>query len=530
MLMQFPVPYRDELLSSILARFIQRQGINADKQALELLFGSRNIVPSSLFQGHIQKLLANVGHIWKATPEQIIEKYTLLNVYKPFMGNSRYVAQKNELISSDKNHSLISIGVNASKLTWPLSFQYCPVCVKQDLTALGETYWRRYFQLPGMSCCPMHLCQLVDSDITFHASQRHAFVPADNRHYETSSKFGIVASDSHQTILSEQIYQLFNKGYSNHSTYQWSHYYQNLARSLNLMTGKQVDHEQISALVRGAWGDCWLHRNGLSLEIDNNWLLAIFRKHRRPFTYLHHLVVMIALLGDSISIEAECSKVSSLPNEPSRRNHYSNSEYDERKGEYRSIWLKLVNQFKTLKEIRATKEGARVYSWLYRFDRKWQKMHMLTRLSQERVDNRVDWVKRDRELVRLLLNVEKIAYSELTLPRKSRAWFVKQVAATNVIPDNLNKLPLCECFLSRYPESVEEYQLRRLLAIVVNKLNNGQAIPKRYELERSAGLSKERIRKPAAEVLRVDIPRIARKARLTRGYKINSNSRYSASS
>ena len=296
------------------------------------------------------------------------------------------------------------------------------------------------------------------------------------------------------------------------------------------MTGKQVDHEQISALVRGAWGDCWLHRNGLSLEIDNNWLLAIFRKHRRPFTYLHHLVVMIALLGDSISIEAECSKVSSLPNEPSRRNHYSNSEYDERKGEYRSIWLKLVNQFKTLKEIRATKEGARVYSWLYRFDRKWQKMHMLTRLSQERVDNRVDWVKRDRELVRLLLNVEKIAYSELTLPRKSRAWFVKQVAATNVIPDNLNKLPLCECFLSRYPESVEEYQLRRLLAIVVNKLNNGQAIPKRYELERSAGLSKERIRKPAAEVLRVDIPRIARKARLTRGYKINSNSRYSASS
>ncbi|WP_214653414.1 TniQ family protein, partial [Vibrio anguillarum] len=87
--MQFPVPYQDELLSSVLARFILRQGINADKQALEVLFGSRNFVPSSIFQGHIQLLLSNVGHIWNISPEQVIDDHSLLGVFKPFMDVAR---------------------------------------------------------------------------------------------------------------------------------------------------------------------------------------------------------------------------------------------------------------------------------------------------------------------------------------------------------------------------------------------------------------------------------------------------------
>lgn len=531
MIMQFPVPYKDELLSSVLARFILRQGINADKQALAVLFGSRNIVPSSRFQGHIQLLLSNVGHIWNISPEQVIDDHSLLGVFKPFMDLARCNALKQELIVGNKNQSLTSIGINASKLIWPQRFRYCPVCLKHDLDTLGETYWRRHFQLPGMSCCPVHSCILVESDISIHASQRHAFVMP---HYE-KSKFltvgaAIVESDTNQTVLSKQIYRLLCIGASCHSTNQWSVYYQNLARMLNLIVGGRIDHSLIQSTVRSTWGDNWLNKNGLNLDIENNWLLAMFRKHRRAISYLHHLAVMIALLGQSMSIDDECAKVDMLLDKVSPRKYYSTSEYDARKAEYRSIWLKLSDRFTSLKNIRATKEGARVYSWLYRFDRDWHIKHSLAHLHTKRINRRIDWVKRDQELVKKLLNVEKRSYLDLFLPRKYRPWYAKQINASNLIPDKLAKLPLCHCFLNRYQESVEEYQLRRLLAIVVDKLNHGQAIPPIYELERSAGLSKERIREPAKEVLRMDISRIARQARIAGGYKVNSNSRHSSSS
>ncbi|WP_180980441.1 TnsD family Tn7-like transposition protein [Vibrio diazotrophicus] len=530
MIMQFPVPYLDELLSSVLARFIHRQGINADKQALDILFGSRNIVPSSLFQGHVQLLLSNAGHLWNISPEQVIDDHSLLGVFKPFMDAARYDAQKQELIHGTKNQSLTSIGINASKLIWPHHFRYCPVCLKHDIETLGETYWRRNFQLPGMSCCPVHSCLLVESEISIHSSQRHAFVAAKSEQLNLSIGMGLVPPELNQITLARQIYQLFQCRTFNHSVTQWSGYYQNLACSLNLMVGGRIDHRLIQLMIRNAWGDNWLNQNGLSLEIENNWLLAIFRKHRRPFSYLHHLTVMVALLGTSMSIGKECTKVDIFPDKFSPKKRYFTSEYDSRKAEYRAIWLNLIRDFNSLKDIRATKEGTRVYSWLYRFDRDWHIQHSLAHVKKRHVDRRVDWAKRDRELVKKLLSVENRSYLDLFLPRKSRPWYAKQINASNLIPDKLAKLPLCHCFLNRYQESVEEYQLRRLLAIVVDKLNHGQAIPPIYELERSAGLSKERIREPAKEVLRMDISRIARQARIAGGYKVNSNSRHSSSS
>ncbi|MHA2938399.1 TnsD family Tn7-like transposition protein [Vibrio sp. RC27] len=530
MIMQFPVPYQDELLSSILARYIHRQGIRADKQALELLFGSRNVVPSSLFQGHIESLHSRVGHLWQSSPEQIIANHTLLGVFKPFLDTARYVARKQELIIGTKNQSQTSIGVNASKLIWPSQFRYCPICLKSDLETHGESYWRRHFQLPGVTCCPIHSCLLVSTDIDIRSSKRHRFVPVTGEQLISNLGVGAVEADLNKVVLARQIYHLLNSRYSNHSVNQWSTYYQNLAHDLNLMNGRTVDHQLIRLMVLRTWGSSWLNSIGLGLEIDNNWLLAMLRKHRRPFSYLHHLTVMISLLGDLISVDDECRKVDSLPQQVEPKTVYTSSKYNVRKDEYRIIWLDLMKQHHSLQELRATREGARVYSWLYRFDHSWYLTHSFEFKKNKGDYRRIDWAKRDRKLVKQLVRVEQKSYFDLSLPRKSIPWFAKQINATNLIPDKLTKLPLCHCFMYRYQETVDEYQVRRLLAIVADFLNHGQAIPPIYELERSAGLSKERIREPAKEILRVEIPRITCQARFTREYQAYSGSRNSYSS
>ena len=90
MVTHFPIAHEDELLGSILARFVERQGIHEDKIACHLLFGSRNIAPAVFFQGHIAALMQQVGHIWKHSLEDIAYRHTLLPIFKPFVTEASF--------------------------------------------------------------------------------------------------------------------------------------------------------------------------------------------------------------------------------------------------------------------------------------------------------------------------------------------------------------------------------------------------------------------------------------------------------
>ncbi|WP_324187112.1 TnsD family Tn7-like transposition protein [Vibrio gigantis] len=79
---------------------------------------------------------------------------------------------------------------------------------------------------------------------------------------------------------------LLNSKISSISPAQWTLYYQRLARDAGMMIGSRVDHKAISDSVRRYWSDEWLNQQGLALCGANTWLVAIFRKHRRVFSYL----------------------------------------------------------------------------------------------------------------------------------------------------------------------------------------------------------------------------------------------------
>ena len=44
--------------------------------------------------------------------------------------------------------------------------RYCPLCVKEDRRAYGETYWHRIHQVQGMQICGRHGCYLAESDVS----------------------------------------------------------------------------------------------------------------------------------------------------------------------------------------------------------------------------------------------------------------------------------------------------------------------------------------------------------------------------
>ncbi|WP_228761208.1 TniQ family protein [Vibrio gigantis] len=163
MLTYFPVAQKDELLTSIIARFIQQMGIKDDKIALDILFGNRMIVPSPFLQGHIAQLLDHIGHVWEVNPKQIVARYTSLPLFKPFVESHRYKALQANLIHSRVNPCMSRAGIPASVIEWPTTYKICPLCWQEQSKNLGFTYWQRLFQVPGVNACPLHQSILIDT-------------------------------------------------------------------------------------------------------------------------------------------------------------------------------------------------------------------------------------------------------------------------------------------------------------------------------------------------------------------------------
>lgn len=104
----------------------------------------------------------------------------------------------------------------------------------------------------------------------------------------------------------------------------------------------------------------------------------------------------------------------------------------------------------------------------------------------------VDWQKRDSEFVRSLIKINDHTCFDLTLPRKSKKWWMNQTDSVSMIEKNQDKLPLVSAFLDRYSEDVSNYQIRRLSQVLIDSISNNQTL-QRWEILRLAKLSDERI-------------------------------------
>jgi hypothetical protein len=523
MIYQFPVPHEDELLVSLLARFVSRQGIRDDKVALQALFGSRNVVPSALLQGHLEGLLERIGHLWIIESKDILNRHSILPVFKPFIEPARYSAIQKSLIVDAKSHSMITAGINASSLIYPSFFRFCPMCVHEDLQQRAYTYWRRQFQLPGVLVCKRHGCYLKDSGFKVKPSRRHGFIDASRLEAANIVAMAEVCQSPALRRLANDIDTLLTEDINYVSLAQWTAFYDQRLRELGLKTTQKTPHKEIFHLVENYWGLPFLRNVGLSLPRDErvSWLQTFFRKQRKHFTYLHHLVCIHSIFPEC-ELKDIFEQASLTPIRRSTRCDRSPNHTHENTLEYRICWHRLCEQFKTLKEIRAHREGQRVYSWLYRNDVVWLKQH-LPSPAKRNVGRKVDWHRRDVQLVKKLLKIRKTSEENYKLPRKTQTWFINQANVRWGVNRHLDKLLLSREFFIRYTETVMEYQLRRVLITILDAVFKDEPLPRSYEIERIAGLSARKCEELVREVVRSDYRDLPRFQVLAKRVRTNAN-------
>ena len=505
MLGYFPIAQEDELLTSVLARFAVTMGLSDDKVALDRLFGNRGIVPSPLLQGHLDQLLKEVGHIWLKSRKNIIFDHTVFPLFRPFIGPKRIRVVQRDLKHKQASAGMTRLGINASSLAWPNTYKVCPLCWGEQKQLLGYTYWQRLFQTPGVVCCPKHYCSLVDTRIPLYSEHRHHSVGVDS-----VDVFPHVIQSPHilDIQLAVHIRELLSYKGKAPSVPQWSELYRSLAFSYGYCNGRRVDHHQINSIVVKLWGLSRLELLGLQIKPDNSWLLAMFRKHRRPFTYLHHLVTLMTIVPQPFYI-TDVIKCASLFSGERSKVIYSMQEVDlEARAKRRQVWLQLLKDYpnRSVKGLRELKLGARIYSWLFRFDNNWLQRNKPSLKVMHMQNNRVDWQERDLNLVRKLILLEKEHFLKLDDPRHSKGWFCRQLGVTALMEKKLVLMPLCRLFFERYSETVDEYQTRRLAYVLSSLLNNSFEGKPISAIERMAGISKKSCRLPAKTIILYDLP------------------------
>lgn len=500
-MLNFPVPYPDELIYSTVARAGVRAGLMSPKQLLDEVFANRKVIATPDLPSHLKKISELYPCSLNLDVTNVIYKHTLFPLYAPFASEDRRLQCIKWMTGQSKGSVHLALGIAASRVKQVRFLRYCPECLAQQISQFGEYYWKRNWQVAGADVCPHHGA-LHNSRIELHGRHRHQFFALRvNLCGEETGVFG----SAEDVCVAERINELLNiPPIESPSLEQWGLFYKQLAEDNGCAKGKKVLHNLVSEKVITRWTKKWLEKEGIlpSENFNSCWLKSIFRKHRKSFSYLEHVVVLEALLESEWDFQSVLSNVSSLKPKSivSCPVEFSEEKPSQEILEMRSSWEAFLKEY-GVKKARFS-GGAAIYAWLYRNDRAWlMKINGQYRRSSCSENKRVDWEKRDHDVLDELKKIQQMVRNDLEGPRRSRNWYLDELGRKATIETNLDKLPLTVGFFEKNCEFVSDYQIRRI-AVALRQLDADCGAKRRWKILRLAGLSDERIRAEAEVYLK----------------------------
>ncbi|AWY02134.1 hypothetical protein A8139_20975 [Marinomonas primoryensis] len=506
-MINFPVPYETEAIYSVIARAGVYQALTSPKQLLDEVFQDRKVVATMDLPCNLSKIQVHLERTGQYDLEKLIYRHTIFPLYAVFVPENVREKAIDLMAFSSGGVVHLMLGVAASVIKYNDQFKYCPQCMQSQLAECGEVYWKREWYLPGMPFCIHHgALEELDHSIKEH---RHTFQSASS--LVRPNAFQITPqsqSDSYvevcRWLTKSALELLVLPPMSSPSYEQWTIFYKKIALDNGCNKGSFCCHGSILEYFSAGVPLTLLQQLGLfeGLEKETGWLRAIFRKHRKSFSYLQHMLIWSVFLP-KLSVSEVLNQVSAISadNIPKKNRKKSHIHIINELPERRASWDRLACEF-GVKLARKCKEGGALYAWLYRHDSDWL---LSTNLCYKKQDSsprleKINWRARDVDQTKALFRI--LYKSELNSPdqRMSSNWFLKKIGRESSNQFNREKLPLTWMFLSAYSESVSEHQLRRVSKYCYECSKKNQDI-QLWRLLRGTGLSEVRITSETRTVL-----------------------------
>lgn len=204
MIAYFPPIYPDELVYSWFCRYYVHSGCLSHKMALQELYCKRSDNPSKEFIGNLNpEAREQIGRMYPL--DKLVLNHTMYPQYARFVP----LEQKKTALfrlghdSCDVHHLFAVLPRGDGELY----LRFCPVCVKEDRAAYGETYWHRKHQIRNMSICMKHKCRLMESSVPVKSEQSYTFFPAEN--YADDNKL-VLKTDNVRLEFAEYLESVFD--------------------------------------------------------------------------------------------------------------------------------------------------------------------------------------------------------------------------------------------------------------------------------------------------------------------------------
>jgi len=488
-MLNFPVPYPDELLYSTVARAGVRFGITSPKQLLDAVFSDRKVVATIDLPSHIDAISKQYPDSLGLAPENLMYKHTLFPLYAPFIPEARRLAALDWMTHRTQAPVHVALGVTTSRIRQPEYLRVCPQCLEGQLSKHGELYWERQWQVPGCSHCLKH-GDLCDTQYKLHSYHRHAYVAL------TPTMICLPFSSNsppNGKRIERRVKELLDLPPTRSpSLEQWSLFYAQAARAANITRKNKVSYDLLKHKVLSFWTPESLAQLGIPItDNKSNWLRLFMRKHRKSHSFLQHIVILETLLGAGWDFEDVFSQARKqiVPKHPVA---YSSSKDISQSVLHakRKAWLAMVKKQGTRKSRKSG--GDSVYTWLYRNDRNWLNgVNNKYRRTTRSENRRVDWNERDRLILESLRAIKREHTNRLEDPRRSTSWYLAQSGCRH-LSGKFGKMPLSAAFLESNSEDVASYQIRRVGRAIIDHDSPSGKIPY-WELLRLSGLSEQRM-------------------------------------
>lgn len=297
MIIQFPTPYPDELLYSVIARYHIRSGNIFWKHTLEDLFGKRTISASVFLPSGIGSLVQHLPKNTTLNERVLIEKHTMYPLYTVFLPTEKAQSIYESMTSDDGKKIYMQSGIMASAIPQNKYLKYCSACADEDIATFGELYWHRLHQLPGNLICPKHDLWLEHSKVPIAHSNKHAFILPTTSNCDLTK--GRRANEDFLQQLKEIIHQaelLMNGRFENQSFSHFTEFYHHhlIEKRFASFRG-QVKQAELYKAFYDLYPKELLEN--FYIDIANaQWIANLSRKHRKSFHPYYHLL-MLNFLG-----------------------------------------------------------------------------------------------------------------------------------------------------------------------------------------------------------------------------------------
>ncbi|WP_340399435.1 TnsD family Tn7-like transposition protein [Paenibacillus sp. FSL H8-0079] len=487
MILQFPIPYEDELLHSLLARVGIRSGNISQRAILMDIFGTDRFTACLELQPGISNIVSNLPVRSTISTNQLILHNSMYLFYTAFRDEEQAHAIYVSMLDEHGRDLHNAIGLMSSAIKPHTHFQYCVLCNQLDMERHGEYYWRRIHQIPGVRICIKHGIWLSESSVLMRERTKYAFIAPTQDNCSDHSVQEIADKEllSQYSCIVNNIEKLLNFKYP-HRPMEWfhKHYINQLMRKGYASNKGRTDYKRLRAEFVDFYGVELLEILQSSANGESSWLKLIFQKHRKGFHPIRHLLVM-QFLGltleevfnsDPSEIDGHESKTS-LPKRKIMKKTMTEEYRRQAKRERREVWLQMRNDYPHHGRLELRKLNPKVYAWLYLYDREFLMDHMPEKLPPKAGTTRHDWEKRDLEILEKVAEIAEQLMSEGGKPRRITLERIQEIIGSKcLMPKHLKKMPRTRTFLEQVVEDAEAFQKRRVLWAIGELKSNDESL------------------------------------------------------